>query len=331
MPQDKNNLTALLFGNDNSIGFSHAEYLLKTFEDELSRIDVKVSASLAYRYSNVEINDINVTTELLSPVEAVTAVKSHCLLIALDGCYQITDLSQLTLMASENTAVLLAPAQHITISTAHAPLTKGLLISFDLNRLQKTAQLLCGHEISNMSLQQVQLKLDEIDFKRTILGIVDQIAGYDGNADILAVQGVDEQFYRLLVFMLDPACVIQFKSAKNTLKSDVEGLTFIDEFKRYIQYNLTKPIDIKALQVCLGISERSLRYKTQKYFGCSARTYWINAKLKLARELLINRPNVSLSALSEELGFSSQSRFIKFFKAQAGVTPSVFKKQNNIN
>lgn len=45
-----------------------------------------------------------------------------------------------------------------------------------------------------------------------------------------------------------------------------------------------------------------------------------------AKQLLLSRPDISLQAAAEALGFPDQASFSRFFKRQAGITPKDFRK-----
>ena len=58
--------------------------------------------------------------------------------------------------------------------------------------------------------------------------------------------------------------------------------------------------------------------------GRSASVWIDNARVSLARELLLDR-SMSMSEIAERLGFSEASYFSRFFRKVTGVSPSEFR------
>ena len=57
----------------------------------------------------------------------------------------------------------------------------------------------------------------------------------------------------------------------------------------------------------------------------------INIKLKLAYRRIEQQPDISITELAMQLGFSSTSYFIKRFKEFSGMTPNQYKQKINKN
>ncbi|MBQ7725428.1 MAG: helix-turn-helix transcriptional regulator [Lachnospiraceae bacterium] len=62
----------------------------------------------------------------------------------------------------------------------------------------------------------------------------------------------------------------------------------------------------------------------KKETGTNFSAYLLNVKMENAR-LLLRNSNLSLSDISAELGFESQSYFSKMFKKETGLTPRDYR------
>lgn len=77
----------------------------------------------------------------------------------------------------------------------------------------------------------------------------------------------------------------------------------------------------------LGITEEYLR-STIKAQTMQTPMQWINmATVREARLLLVDAKHYSLSHIAEQLHFSDDSQFIKFYKRETGETPNDFRKR----
>ncbi len=79
-----------------------------------------------------------------------------------------------------------------------------------------------------------------------------------------------------------------------------------------------------ANQICLspGYFGDLVRRET----GVSAKEYLVSRILEKAKELLLV-PDMSVSQVAEALGYEYPQHFVRFFKKQAGMTPSDFRKR----
>lgn len=77
----------------------------------------------------------------------------------------------------------------------------------------------------------------------------------------------------------------------------------------------------------LAVSKRSLEYAIRDSTGKSPAKYIDEHKVGRAKDLIKQMaPTDKFQAIAESLGFSTTSAFSRFFKSQAGVTPSMFRK-----
>ncbi len=79
----------------------------------------------------------------------------------------------------------------------------------------------------------------------------------------------------------------------------------------------------------IGISEVYLRKLFLKQFGTTPKQYILDIRIQKAKQLLSSSP-FSITAISEECGFSSLYHFCRAFKNKTGVTPTEYARQSRI-
>jgi AraC family transcriptional regulator len=60
--------------------------------------------------------------------------------------------------------------------------------------------------------------------------------------------------------------------------------------------------------------------------GVLPHAYVMERRLQVARELLINHPELSIEQITVRLGFSSSSHFSSAFRRWSGLTPTNFRR-----
>ena len=80
----------------------------------------------------------------------------------------------------------------------------------------------------------------------------------------------------------------------------------------------------KPRRSALGVSPNHLNRAVKAETGRNASVWIDNARISLARELLLDR-SMSMSEIAERLGFSEASYFSRFFRKVTGVSPSEFR------
>jgi AraC family transcriptional regulator len=94
----------------------------------------------------------------------------------------------------------------------------------------------------------------------------------------------------------------------------------------YIQDTLGQPIKLRELAALAGISARHFERAFRQSTGSSPHAYVMERRLHMARDLLINRPELPIEQITLQLGFSSSSHFSSAFRRRTGFTPTNFRK-----
>lgn len=97
----------------------------------------------------------------------------------------------------------------------------------------------------------------------------------------------------------------------------------INEIINYIKNNLDKENLIQEIQKNFYISNTTLLNYFHKYIKTSPKNYIIKQKMKKAKELMFEK-NITITEISNILGYSSVNYFSKAFKDYYGYPPSKF-------
>ncbi|MDR1347852.1 MAG: helix-turn-helix domain-containing protein [Prevotellaceae bacterium] len=99
----------------------------------------------------------------------------------------------------------------------------------------------------------------------------------------------------------------------------------VDNFLNLVQANHAEHrlLDFYADKLC--ITPKYLTTLVKKQTGTSA-TDWIEKYVILEAKAMLKSTNLTIQQISEELNFSSQTFFGKFFRRLAGVSPSDYRK-----
>lgn len=95
----------------------------------------------------------------------------------------------------------------------------------------------------------------------------------------------------------------------------------------YIYNHLHEPVSVQDLANLTGLSESYLSTLFKKEMGKSVSEYIMSKKMEAARNML-RYTDYSYAEISAILNFSSQSHFIRTFKAHNGVTPKQYREKN---
>lgn len=94
----------------------------------------------------------------------------------------------------------------------------------------------------------------------------------------------------------------------------------LTEAVELMESNLEELINLDELAALVGISRRQLERLFKKYVGCVPRRYYLNLRLKKARQLLLQTPS-SVSEIAIACGFVSASHFSKSYREMFGLSP----------
>ena len=96
-----------------------------------------------------------------------------------------------------------------------------------------------------------------------------------------------------------------------------------------MEANIREPISQEDLASYVGLSRRQLQRLFQRYLNCAPSRYYLQLRLKRARELL-HQTSMSLVEVASQSGFVSTSHFSKSYKEYFGHSPSLERQQNGV-
>lgn len=100
----------------------------------------------------------------------------------------------------------------------------------------------------------------------------------------------------------------------------------IDDIKQYIRENFSKKITLDELSNLVDINKYYLIRLFKQQTGLSPIDYLIHVRLSESEKLL-TQTSITISKISDIVGFHSPSHFSKTFKEINHMTPSVYRKQ----
>ena len=111
----------------------------------------------------------------------------------------------------------------------------------------------------------------------------------------------------------------------------VESTTAIEGFMgnafNYINQNIATNICIDDICASINLSKYHFCRKFKEHTGLTVMDYILKTRIILAK-IELAKTKLSITEISENLGFSSISYFSRAFKKESGVTPLQYRKQN---
>lgn len=98
----------------------------------------------------------------------------------------------------------------------------------------------------------------------------------------------------------------------------------------YIEDNIGKPITLVSAAAYINISPSRLSHMFKEFMGMSFAKYLAKYRIQYAKELLISRPNETITNICFLSGFNNMQHFNRTFKSEYGMSPSQYKKRHSV-
>ena len=99
----------------------------------------------------------------------------------------------------------------------------------------------------------------------------------------------------------------------------------------YIENSLQQPIALRQLAQLAGVSARHLERAFRQSVGVPVHGYVLRRRVSRARELLLERPALTVDEISVKTGFSSSTHLATAFKRQLGCSPTAFRRLSGVS
>ncbi|MBQ7897128.1 MAG: helix-turn-helix transcriptional regulator [Clostridia bacterium] len=161
-----------------------------------------------------------------------------------------------------------------------------------------------------------------MDIKRDIDNTynVDRITLYTDGSAPLSLNTIALKFE---LFLLE---LIKLGASEKKAESSVTSQEF-SKIVNVMYSNLDRDLSVEAIAELCNIGVSNLKKICHKYAGVGPAKHFLRLKITHAVRLLEN--GISVTEVSEALGFSSQSYFSVVFKRETGRSPGEMKRKNN--
>lgn len=107
----------------------------------------------------------------------------------------------------------------------------------------------------------------------------------------------------------------------------IEYIARIDQVLRFIDENLDADLSLEALAQVANYSAFHFHRIFKLIVGESLNTYILRKRIEKMASVLMYQPAISVTELSLQYGFNSNSSFTRAFKKYYGVSPTEFRRQ----
>ncbi|MGG2088645.1 AraC family transcriptional regulator [Priestia aryabhattai] len=109
-------------------------------------------------------------------------------------------------------------------------------------------------------------------------------------------------------------------------KSRLQHITQLNPVLRYIEEYYHQPLTLEVLAQQLNVTEQYTCLLFQQSLGIRPFEYVTRVRIQKAKKLLLKNNQISVQDIARQVGYEHPSYFIKRFKEQENVTPTVFRK-----
>lgn len=107
----------------------------------------------------------------------------------------------------------------------------------------------------------------------------------------------------------------------------LEWQRYIDQFKQGLWNHLDMDLSIHSLCELLGVGKTTLYKQFRLYSGTTIAHFITQARIEKAMELL-EKTNLSVTEISDKVGFNNYNYFCRVFKKKIGISPQKYRLQN---
>lgn len=160
-------------------------------------------------------------------------------------------------------------------------------------------------------------------YKKSITNVMDRILDEKGNSDLVNHDLMMEILTVELLLTMSRALKHEWEESLRVRNGKARELVLIA--KDYIDENYERGITVAETASYVFLSQGYFTRAFRDEFGISPMTYLMKKRISKACELLSN-PEIKVSGIATQAGFSSPQRFNVAFKKQMDMTPLEYRK-----
>ena len=198
----------------------------------------------------------------------------------------------------------------------------------EIDGLEVCRQIRANELVSHVPIIVITAKITEAD----------RIKGLEAGADAYLCKPFNSDELKIRVKkLLEQRSMLRLKYAQSFEKGTEEGEGLSDEDIHFVSkvidnvYLLmdSQDLDVNLLASRMCMSSRQLHRKINALTGETPAHYIMQIRMKRARQLLEERPEISIAEVATRCGFNDNSVFTRTFKKMCGVTPTQYAKQGS--
>lgn len=224
----------------------------------------------------------------------------------------------------------------------HPPRTIHHLQVDDESTTMLVLSFVCTSEV--MKLLQNQILRVNQSQRRMLMVIIQELANafelHDGHLELIdfhsnpnPVLGAEQ----MITCYLEGFLIGLLRDATNQKEQRWDAVTLekaletklATDIKEYVEKHLSERITLARIAEHVHYSRSYVTEQFQKSTGMSVAAYIFERRIECAKELLVEE-RMTISQISERLGFSTVQYFSKCFKDAVGVSPSVYSKSPHL-
>ena len=136
---------------------------------------------------------------------------------------------------------------------------------------------------------------------------------------------VEDETQQLALSVLSYQFLLQLGQAQEPLQDHELFQKYVAPSLKLMQSNYAQELTVEMLAQSLFISPQYLGRLFKRFLGQSPYQYLLDFRIRQAKELLINEPDLSIQVIASRVGFDSTSQFIESFKKRTQSTPKKFR------
>lgn len=135
----------------------------------------------------------------------------------------------------------------------------------------------------------------------------------------------EDEAQRLNLSVLCYQFLLQLGQAQEPIQEHPLFQKYIEPGIKEIQTNYHDSLTVEEIAQKLFISSQYFTRLFKKFMNQSPYQYLIDFRIRQAKELLINEPDLPVQTIATKVGFDSTSQFIHVFKKRTQSTPKKFR------